>query len=142
MELSSAAPSRWLDRLGVVASLGCGLHCAALSVVILVYPALWLNRELRASGLWEILWWTEIGLLVLAWVLATPASWLAWRRDRSPLVPALAILGLCVLTAAIASPLHGRSPWISVAALLGGLIVMTAHVLNLRHTRSHHRTVF
>jgi hypothetical protein len=124
-------PSRWIDRLGICASVGCGLHCAALTVMILMYPTLWLHRGLRSSGFWEALWWSELGLLVLAWLLALVAAWLAWRRDRSLLTPGLAMIGLGILTLTIASPFHGRSPWVSAFALFGGLLVATAHGLNL-----------
>ena len=135
MERSPTCPSRWIDRLGICASVGCGLHCAALTVVILLYPTLWLHRGLRSSGFWEALWWTELGLLVLAWLFALLAAWLAWRRDRSLLLPGLAIIGLGILTLTIASPFHGRSPWISALALVGGLLLASAHGLNLRRSR-------
>ncbi|NKI33553.1 MerC family mercury resistance protein [Wenzhouxiangella sp. XN79A] len=135
MDLVPARPARWIDRLGICASVGCGLHCAVLTVVILMYPTLWLHRGLRSSGFWEALWWTELGLLVLAWLFALLAAWLAWRRDRSLLIPGLAIIGSGILTLTIASPFHGRSPWISALALFGGLLVASAHVLNLWRTR-------
>lgn len=130
-----ARPTRWIDRLGICASVGCGLHCAALTVVILMVPTLWLHRGLRSSGFWEALWWTELGLLVLAWLFALLAAWLAWLRDRTLLVPGLAAIGLGLLTASIASPFHGRSPWMSALALFGGLLVASAHALNLWRTR-------
>ena len=135
MDHVTARPARWIDRLGICASVGCGLHCAALTVVILMYPTLWLHRGLRSSGFWEALWWTELGLLALAWLFALVAAWLAWRRDRSLLIPGLAIIGLGILTLTIASPFHGRSPWISALALFGGLLVASAHALNLRRAR-------
>lgn len=131
MERLPERPTRWIDRLGICASVGCGLHCAALTVMILLYPTLWLHRGLRSSGFWEVLWWSELGLLVFAWLLALAAAWLAWRRDRSLLTPGLAMIGLGILTLTIASPFHGRSPWVSAIALFGGLLVATAHGLNL-----------
>lgn len=132
----SAPSPRWIDRLGVCASVGCGLHCAALSVMILLYPTLWLHRGLRESGFWEWLWWSELSLLVLAWLLAGITAWRSWSRDRTFLIPILATIGLVILTATIASPLHGRMPWVSMFALGGGVLVASAHILNLRRARS------
>jgi hypothetical protein len=131
----SGRRTRWIDRVGICASVGCGLHCAALTVMILMYPTLWLHRGLRSSGFWEVLWCSELGLLVASWLLALAAVSLAWRRDRGLLIPGLAVVGLCILTMSIASPFHGRSLWISALAVFGGLLVASAHVLNLRRAR-------
>lgn len=129
---------RWVDWLGAGASIGCALHCAAMSVIILAWPALWLNPGLRASGLWQLLWWTEAGLLVFAWLLGSTAAWLAWRRERAPAIPLLLLIGLALLTAAILSPFHGTTPWVSAFALLGGVLVALAHALNLRRRPAAH----
>lgn len=135
MRADGSNPSRWnrrIDRLGLLAAIGCGIHCAAFSIVLLLYPALWLNRGLRESGLWTVLWWTEYTMLGLAWLLAVTAAVVAWVRCGSRLPAVLVALGLALLTIAIATPLHGTSPTISLIAVAGGLLVAGAHWLNLR----------
>jgi len=123
---------RWIDRIGLVLAVGCGLHCASLTAVLLLYPAVWLDRSLRASGLWTVIWWTEWLLLASAWLFACVASGIAFWLRRRRLAPAVALTGLTTLTIAIASPLHGSSPSAAGLALLGGLLVGGAHWLNLR----------
>ena len=104
--------------------------------MLLLYPALWLHRGLRESGLWSLLLWTEYGLLALAWVLALTSATAAWLRCRSRAPAVLVMSGLALLTLAIATPLHGTSPAVSLMALAGGLLVGSAHWLNLRALRA------
>lgn len=123
---------RWIDRIGLVLAVGCGLHCAALTAVLLLYPTVWLDRSLRASGLWTVTWWTEWLLLASAWFFASVASGIALWLRRERIAPAFAVAGLALLTIAVASSLHDSSPWAAGLALLGGLLVGSAHWLNLR----------
>lgn len=128
----SQPPSRWIDRVGIFVAVGCGLHCAALTAIVLLYPAIWLNRSLRQSGLWTWLWWSEWSLLVGAWMLVTIAAGLVLlRRGRSRFL-GFAVPGLVLLTLAIASPLHGSAPTVSALALVGGILVAIGHWINLR----------
>lgn len=108
------------------------MHCAALTAVLLLFPAVWLNRSLRESGVWTATLWAEWSLLASAWIFATIASGIALWLRRERLAPALALAGLTLLTVAIASPLHGSSPWVALLSVAGGLLVACAHWLNLR----------
>lgn len=76
--------------------------------------------------------WVEWSLLVSAWIFAMIASGIAFWLRRERLGPALALTGLAMLTIAIGSPLHGSAPWVPLLALAGGLLVASAHWLNLR----------
>lgn len=134
----AAIPSvlhRLPDRLGVVVSIGCGLHCAAMSMMLMLYPALWLNRSLWESGLWQSLIRLEQLFLLLAWIFALIAMSAAVLRRRNFGPPLLALLGLILLTGAISTPLHDQPLIGSLIALTGGLILATAHGWNLVHLR-------
>jgi hypothetical protein len=127
------------DRLGLFIALGCGIHCAALTGVFLLCPALWLNRQLWESGLWQSLRYLELGLLVLAWALVAFASWFGWRQHRYLHPAAIGLTGVLVMTVAILTPLHFSGMWVSLLALGGGLAVAISHALNLRLRRRLHR---
>lgn len=123
------------DRLGLLASIGCGLHCAAMSIMLMLFPALWLNRSLWESGLWQNLVLLELSFLVLAWIFALIAMSAALFRRRNIGPPLLAVPGLALLTGAIATPLHNQPLVGSLIALTGGLILAVAHGWNLIHLR-------
>lgn len=95
-------------------------------------PALWLNRGLRESGLWTMLWWLEWGLLAATWVFALTAAGFSFWQRRHWLSPTLAATGLMLLTVSIATPLHGSSLKVSLLAAVSGLLVGISHWLNLR----------
>lgn len=59
----------WLDRLGAGVSLGCGLHCAGLSLVLMLHPTLWFRLARHGETL-RWLFWLEIALAMLAVLLA------------------------------------------------------------------------
>jgi hypothetical protein len=127
------------DRIGLIVAVSCGLHCAALTVLFVAWPALWLNRRLWESGLWQSLRYLELGLLILTWVLVLAASWLGWKRHhrRHPVLIGLA--GVLAMTVGIFTPLHFSGAWVSMLALAGGVTVAVAHALNLRLRRRLHR---
>lgn len=120
------------DRLGMVAAIGCGVHCAMFSALLILYPALWLSRSFRQSGLFLWLYYAEWIFLALAWLLVMITMIPAVVQRRRWTAPALAAAGLLIMTMAILSPLHGRSAWVSVISLSGGLLVAAAHIINLR----------
>lgn len=127
------------DRIGLIVSIGCGLHCAALTAAFMLWPALWLNRQLWESGLWQLLRYVELGLLVLTWALVVSASWLGWRRHGCLHPAIIGLVGAGLMTLAIFTPLHFSGAWVSMLALAGGLTVAVAHGLNLRlYHRLHH----
>lgn len=113
-------------------AVGCGLHCAALTAILLLYPAIWLNRSLRQSGLWTWLWWSEWLLLLGAWLLVMIAAAVVVMQRRRARFLGFAVPGLALLTLAIASPLHGSVPTLSALALAGGILVAIGHWINLK----------
>ncbi len=121
------------DRLGMVAAIGCGIHCAMFSVLLMLYPALWMSRSFRHSGLFLWLFYAEWVFLAMAWLLVAITMIPAIFDKRRWAAPVMAATGLLIMTVAIVSPVHGSSAWVSVLALAGGLLVAAAHIVNLRH---------
>lgn len=124
--------SRWPDRLGMIIAIGCGIHCAAMTIAFIAWPALWLNRNLWERGVWQQLILIEWALLALAWLLILTTAIHGWFAHRRWLPPALGLTGVTLMTTAIISPLHTLGYWGSGLALAGGILVAGAHWFNLR----------
>ena len=124
--------SRWPDRIGMFVAIGCGVHCAALSLAFTLYPTLWLNRRYWEMGLWQKLLWLEWVLLVSAWLLVLAAMLPGWLRHRHPGPVVLAVLSLGIMTVVITTSLHFANRWMSVVTLLAGLMLASAHYWNLK----------
>lgn len=132
---SKSRPSDHFDRAGILVALACGIHCFGLTLLFMLYPALWLNRSLRESGLWQWLLWLEWSLALLAAVLLITALVVGRRRHRRRLPGFLGLGGLILLLAAVFTRLHWVPWWGSAAALSGGVLIALAHTLNLRTLR-------
>ncbi|WP_133499857.1 MerC domain-containing protein [Cognatilysobacter terrigena] len=122
-----------LDRIGATGSLLCAIHCAALPVLIALLPSLglaaWLDDDF------------EIGFVLFATALGLYSLIRGYQRHGvlralRLLVPGLAALWLGVLYA----PLHGSTVLHAVSMTIGGALVGTAHVLNLRLQNRHDET--
>lgn len=124
-------PLRWLDRLGAGISLGCGLHCAGLTAILMLNPALWMQLARQGNAL-RWLFWLEIGLLASAVLLAVAAFALGWRRHRHLMPILLAIPGLTALLLGVLSGLHDLRFIGSGLAIAGGVLMILAHWLNSR----------
>jgi len=130
---------RWPDRLGAFFSILCGLHCAAFSLMIVLYPTIMLNRELWQSGVLEHVKHMEDWLFVFAWIFATMAMTIAWLNRKAVGPPILAAIGLVLLTVALKTPLHEYALAGSLVALTGGIVLASAHIWNLRQNRRYQR---
>jgi len=126
---------RWPDRLGMIIAIGCGLHCAAMTLVFLTWPALWLNRSLWERGVWKQLMVLEWSLLGLAWLLILTASFNGWFTHRRWAPSLIGLTGAGLMTVAIVSPLHTLGYLGSSLALAGGILVAVAHWRNLQLLR-------
>lgn len=117
------------DRLALVASAACLVHCLALPLLFAVLPVLSQAFSLPESfHLWMV-------------VVAVPTSTyalLAGPRDhhRRPLLVGAVGLGLLV----IGTALVGESRYETPVTIMGALTLATAHVLNWRR-RHRHRTI-
>ena len=134
--LPSNAPSTLAasgDRVGMIGSLLCALHCALLPLAIAGLPAL---------GLGAFAWIDlDQAFTVFASVLGITTLAYGWRRHREfhawiALVPGLLLLWIGSFTA-----LHSHSLGHTVVMVVGGLAVAAAHLVNLRLTHQAARMV-
>jgi len=124
----------WLDRAGATVSALCAVHCAGLGLVMILYPSLWLQRRKWPIDLAWLLYLEWI-LAAMALLLAVLALGLGCVRHRRPWPLLLAVPGLAMMMAGIFTELHWWPLWGSVIVLAGGLLLVTAHLLNLAHLR-------
>lgn len=109
---------RLVDRLGVVASTLCLVHCMATPLIVALLPVV---ASERFEGILA-------GLLVALATLSVGLS--AARRSFAPLVPYA--LGLVVVAALrIERPAEGSPAELALAAL-AGVLMITTHLLSLR----------
>jgi len=128
--LHSLKAFKSLDHIGATGSMLCAVHCAALPLVLALMPAL--GAGLAGAGF-------EIGFIVFASAMALSSLLLGYRRHRALrallfLLPGLALLWSAVLI----PPLHHNVIAHAVAMALGGTLIATSHLINLRltHQRS------
>ncbi|WP_437343308.1 MerC domain-containing protein [Rhodanobacter lycopersici] len=124
--------TRWwhlADRVGATASFLCAIHCALLPFVLTVLPLLGLGFLAGHRF--------ERGFVMFAATLALFALVGGYRRHRRPLPLLLAVPGLALLllgvTWATAYPIAVHS----VMVTCGGLLVASAHFVNLYLDRRH-----
>ncbi|TCV94736.1 MerC mercury resistance protein [Luteibacter rhizovicinus] len=129
----SSTPRRWwhaADRLGATASFLCALHCAALPFVLALLPVIGLGFLADHRF--------EAAFVGFACVLATFVLLAGYRRHRRRLPLALVAPGLMLLILGVTF-LHGNSLIVhSVLVTCGGLLVASAHFVNLRVDKSEH----
>jgi len=175
--LASDAPasvSSWRDWVGIVASVGCAIHCAAMPFVIAFLPTLGLSFLADES----FHQWMALACFVIAIVAFVPG----WRKHRRLIPIVVASSGLILITGAAfgltgdccatcnsavlsateaatctdlccehcaateqasisltthQSELTGVQAFVSPFAFwitpLGGMLLVTAHLLNSRH---------
>lgn len=82
----------WTDWLGVTASIGCAIHCAAMPLVIAFLPALGLSF-LADEGFHQV-------MVVVCLMLAAVAFVPGWRRHRRWLPVGIASVGLSLIATA------------------------------------------
>lgn len=129
------APSPWLDRIGATVSAACGIHCAALGAVFLIWPSMWLQRARFGDSLvWLLM--LEVVLALLALTIAVFAFTRGWRRHRRWWPVVLALLGLSLIGIGVFSPTHDIPLWGNAIVLCGGIVMVVAHWRNLRLLRA------
>ena len=125
---SSATLATTGDRVGMVGSMLCAVHCALLPFVIAVLPALgvgalpWIDID-QAFTVFA----TLLGVTTLSWGYRRHRAFRAWLM----LIPGLALVWLGSFTS-----LHDHSTAHVVVMVAGGLAIAAAHFVNLR--LSHH----
>ena len=112
------------DRVGVVGSLLCALHCALLPLAVALLPTLGLGGAALVDF--------DQGFTVLATLLGITMLAYGWRRHRALHAWLVLAPGLGLIWLGSFSPLHTHSAAHSVVMVAGGLLVAAAHLLNLR----------
>ncbi|HEY4292006.1 MerC domain-containing protein [Luteibacter sp.] len=123
-------PRRWwraADRLGATASFLCAIHCAALPFVIALLPLIGLSFLADHRF--------EAGFVAFASVLATVVLVSGYRRHRRRAPLLLAVPGLVLLMLGVTFLDNHSLAVHSVLVTCGGLLVASAHFVNLRVNR-------
>lgn len=132
METGQSSKSRWwsvADRIGATASFLCAIHCALLPFVLALLP--FVGLEFLADHRFER------GFVLFACALALFALVRGYRRHQGPLPLLLAAPGLALLLLGVTYA-EGYSIILhSVLVTCGGLLVASAHFVNLRADRRH-----
>ena len=117
-----------MDRVAVLLSAVCLLHCMAIPLAILVLPAM--SSLLLGSE--TLVHWLLLGLAVPISVLALWVGYTRYANLRSVL---LGTSGLLLMFVAV-SHFFGRAPEVPLT-LAGVTLVAWAHWLNIRRARQH-----
>ena len=85
--------NQWKDRLGIIASVTCAIHCAATPILLAFLPALKLTEWMASPRFHQIAAIVCVGMVSIA-------IWPAFRRFRDYRVLSLSTAGLGLLIAA------------------------------------------
>ncbi len=132
--MRSLLNSEGLDRIGVAASLACGVHCALAPLAVgalAVVPMQWAFSELSETVLVAL-------TATLALVSLAPAYWKQHRRKSC-----LGLLAVGAALLASAKVLGHGGPWEPALLASGAGLIASAHLANLHFCRqckkcSHH----
>jgi hypothetical protein len=129
-EPAQSTTKRWwhlADRLGAAAAFLCAIHCALLPFVLALLPLVGL--EFLGTHAFER------NFVLFACVLATATLVVGYRRHRRPLPLSLALPGLVLLLVGVIFAQHYSIVLHSVMVTCGGLLLASAHFVNLRLDR-------
>lgn len=118
---------RFADRLGAMAAFLCAIHCALLPFVLALLPLLGLGF-LGTHAF-------ERNFVLFACLLATATLVGGYRRHRRPLPLSLAFPGLLLLLVGVIFAENYSIVLHSVMVTCGGLLLASAHFVNLRMDR-------
>lgn len=135
IQSGSMPVQRFLDRLGIAATSLCALHCVALTVVLWLYPLLWLRREVLGVPVGWLLWF-ELGLAAMGIAAAVLAFGAGWRTHRRYGPGLLFAAGAVSLAYGVYGSIHLVRYWGTVAVLLAGLLLVAGHLWNQWLSRS------
>lgn len=116
-----------VDKLGIALSALCAVHCALLPLAVLLFPMLAPATQAETP--------VHIAFALLLVFLTFMAFARGYRQHRRKDIVVLAALGLTLVTGALLAPGKHEETLFSVEAVLttlGGFLLITGHVLNLR----------
>jgi hypothetical protein len=118
----------WLDRFGVLASLVCAIHCAAVPILLSAFPTATLGFFGDERFEWAIL-----GAIIAIGIGSLLPSYWRRHRDLRPLALFATGMGLLVLARTIAQ----EHPTLeTIGSVIAALMVATAHIVNIRANRA------
>ena len=126
-------PSHWwniVDRIGATASFLCAVHCALLPFVLALLPLLGLG--FLAGHTFERVF------VLCAAALASLALVSGYRRHHRRVPLLLALPGVLLLVAGVCIDLDRALTLHTVMVTIGGTLVASAHLANLRLSRGWH----
>lgn len=115
------------DRVGATASFLCAIHCALLPFVLALLPLLGLSFLADHAF--------ERGFVFFACLLALTSLINGYRRHHRPFSLWLALPGLSLLILGVTFAEHYSIVLHSVLVTCGGLLLASAHFVNLRLDR-------
>lgn len=116
-----------IDRLGVVASSVCAVHCALGALLPGVVSAMGLTMLLSHEAEWA--------LTAAAVAFAATALVFGWRRHRSGAVMGALAIGIAGLVAARVVEEAGAHEAGMALVLAGGAALVWGHIANIRANR-------
>ena len=134
---SSVLPSasglvRAADTLGATASFLCAIHCALLPLVLVMLPSVGLSVLADHD--------VERVFIACASALSVLTLWLGFRRHHRRNAFVFLFPGLGLLLLGVVFETNGWLLWHTVLVTLGGSLLATAHITNLRLAQPHVHT--
>lgn len=121
--MKSSTKHERLDHLGIVASLACAIHCAALPLVLTVLPMVGL--EVLANV------WVEISMICLSLIVGIYSLSSSYPRHKK-IQPILALVSGFLLIAVGHFIFENLE---SIIVPLGGITIAAAHLMNWKYSR-------
>lgn len=121
------------DAAGVALSVACGVHCLATPILLLVLPSL--GEAFHSPIVHGVI---AVGVTAIA----AFALWRGYRRHRNPLPLVLGLAGVLTVWSALLIPHEAHAhdgfdlPTGSIVTMLGSLLLIAGHVINIRNCRS------
>jgi hypothetical protein len=112
-----------LDHLGIVASLACAIHCAALPFIITALPLLGL--EFLANK------WVEIFMICLSIFVGVYSLKHTYKKHKSVFPVVVLIIGFALIAC-------GHFAFENLEAILvplGGISIAAAHIINWHYNK-------
>jgi hypothetical protein len=112
--------NKWLDHMGIVASCTCLIHCLLLPFVVLLTHV---ETDLE---------WFHQAMIVLTAIVSGHALWHGYKVHCRHIVLVYGGVGLAVMIVA----LFGSEAFEIAATSTGALLIIVAHVFNIRLRRA------
>ena len=124
-DTSSITWGRTADRIGVALSFGCLIHCIVMPFLIPLLPLLGFMADERIHGF----------LAVTLFAIAGFSFIRGYRFHRKVSIVVMGLSGVCLLFAGASLPESAPAWGEAGLTSAGGMLLISAHILNIRHCR-------